>query len=138
MSELHFQPIKERGQEIINAILEVPEFASCGRKEVLPIRLACEEVVVNIISYAYPDDVSGYIDVDVEKTDNRIVICFRDGGRPFNPLEQESPDTNLSWDQREIGGLGIFLVVSKMDEVRYVYEDHQNVLTIEKEMNPQQ
>ena len=138
MSELHFQPIKGRGREIINAILQVPEFASCSHKELLPIRLACEEVVVNIISYAYPYDQSGYIDVDVEKTGNRIVICFKDGGRPFNPLEQEPPDTNLSWEQREIGGLGIFLVVNKMDEVRYAYEDHQNVLTIEKEINPQQ
>ena len=63
---------------------------------------------------------------------DKFVIRFKDGGKPFNPLEQKKPDTKLSWMQRRIGGLGIYLVTKKMDNVHYAYVDNQNVLTIEK------
>ena len=129
---MHFQPIKGRAKEILQAILQTPEVTSCSRKDMMVFRLVCEELVVNIASYAYPDDTEGYIDVKIEKTDHRIVFCFRDGGVPFNPLEHKMPDTSQSWEQRGIGGLGIFLVLKKMDEVSYAYVDNENVLTIYK------
>ena len=132
MSELRFQPIRGKAREILRAILQTPEVSSCAMKDVMLIRLACEELVMNITSYAYPEDVEGFLEVDVEKTDERIVIRFKDGGMPFNPLEHKKPDTKLPWKQRRIGGLGIFLVKKKMDDVRYAYEDNKNVLTIEK------
>ena len=131
-SELHFQPIRGKAREILKAILQTPEVSSCERKDLFVIRLACEELVMNITSYAYPEDVDGFLDVDIEKTDDRIVISFKDGGVPFNPLEQEKPDTKLSWEQRNIGGLGIFLVIEETDAVRYAYEDNKNILTVEK------
>ena len=132
MSELRFQPIRGKAREILRAILQTPEVSSCAMKDVMLIRLACEELVMNITSYAYPEDVEGFLEVDVEKTDERIVIRFKDGGMPFNPLEHKKPDTKLPWKLRRIGGLGIFLVNKKMDDVRYAYEDNMNVLTIEK------
>lgn len=132
MSELRFQPIRGKAREILRAILQTPEVSSCAMKDVMLIRLACEELVMNITSYAYPEDVEGFLEVDVEKTDERIVIRFKDGGMPFNPLEHKKPDTKLPWKLRRIGGLGIFLVKKKMDDVRYAYEDNKNVLTIEK------
>ena len=89
---------------------------------------------MNITSYAYPDDVEGSLDVELEKTDHHISLCFKDGGVPFNPLEQKSPDTKLSWKQRHIGGLGIYLVIKKMDAVRYAYENNKNILTIQKQL----
>ncbi len=131
MSELHFQPVKGRAQEILMAILQTPEVTSCGRKDVMLLRLACEEIVMNVTSYAYPEETDGFLDITIQKAD-RISIRFEDGGVPFNPLEHEDPDTTLSWDERPIGGLGIFLICSTMDDVRYAYEDHKNVLTIEK------
>ena len=131
MSKLHFQPIKGQAREILTAILKSPEVASCNLKETLALRLACEEIVMNVTSYAYPEGVDGFLDVTIQKTD-RIVIHFEDGGMPFNPLEQKTPNTKLSWKKRRIGGLGIFLLRRKMDDVRYVYENHKNVLTIEK------
>ena len=93
--------------------------------------MACEEIIMNVTSYAYPEDADGFLDVDIQKTD-RMTIRFEDGGVPFNPLEKEKPDTGLSWDKRRIGGLGIFLFRRKMDDVRYTYENGKNVLTIEK------
>jgi len=132
MSTFHFQPVKGQAREIITAILKSPEVAACHRKAALALRLACEEIVMNVTAYAYPEGKSeGFLDVDISKTD-RITIRFEDGGVPFNPLEQQKPDTGLSWKNRRIGGLGIFLVRRKVDDVRYVYENGKNVLTIEK------
>ena len=132
MSELHFQPIKGKAREILKAILQTPEIASCSKKDILDLRLACEEIVMNVTSYAYPDGSEGYLDVEIAKTEDRVVIRFKDGGKPFNPLEQKKPDTKLSWIQRSIGGLGIYLVTKTMDHVDYAYVDNQNVFTIEK------
>ena len=125
MSELHFQPIKGKAREILKAILQTPEVSSCSLKDGFVLRLACEEIVMNVTSYAYPGDVEGFIDIEIEKTDHRIVIRF-------NPLERPKPNTKLHWKKRRIGGLGIFLVIKKMDAVRYVYENNNNILTIEK------
>jgi anti-sigma regulatory factor (Ser/Thr protein kinase) len=134
MSELYFKPIKGRVLEILKAIQNTPEMTSCSREVVMILRLACEEVVMNIASYAYPDDEEGFIEVEIDKKDDRIVIIFKDGGVPFNPKDHEMPDTKLPLEQRRIGGLGIFLVISKMDDVRYAYVDNKNVLTIEKKL----
>ena len=134
MSELYFKPIKGRVHEILKTIRNTPEMTSCSREVVMILRLACEEVVMNIASYAYPDDEEGFIEVEIDKKDDRIVIIFKDGGVPFNPKDHEMPDTKLPLEQRRIGGLGIFLVISKMDDVRYAYVDNKNVLTIEKKL----
>ena len=131
MSRYHFQPIQGQGRTILDTVLASPEFADCTLKEKLTFRLVCEEIIMNIIFYAYPDDVEGFLDVDIQKTD-RIAISFKDAGVPFNPLERKKPDTTLPWKLRHIGGLGIFLVIKKMDDVRYTYTDNKNVLTIEK------
>lgn len=133
MSKLHFQPINGQAREILTAILKSPEVASCNQEEIQVLRLACEEIIMNVTSYAYPEGVDGFLDVDIQKTD-RMTIRFEDGGVPFNPLEQEKPDTGLSWDKRRIGGLGIFLLLRKMDDVCYAYVDNKNVLTIEKKI----
>lgn len=131
MSKFHFQPIKGQAHQILKAILKSPEVSSCHLKATLTLRLACEEIIMNVTSYAYPEGSEGFMDVEIQKSD-RIVIRFEDGGAPFNPLEQENPDTHLSWNKRRIGGLGIFLLRRKMDDVRYAYENGKNVLTIEK------
>ena len=131
MIKLHFQPIKGQARDILRAILKSPEVASCGQRVILMLRLACEEIVMNVTTYAYPDGAEGFLDVDIQKTD-RITIRFEDGGVAFNPLEQKMPHTKLSWTKRRIGGLGIFLIRRKMDDVRYAYEDNKNVLIIEK------
>lgn len=132
MSELHFQPIKGKAREILKAILQTSEISSCSLKDGMLLRLVCEEIVMNVTSYAYPEGTVDYLNVEIEKKNSRVIIRFEDGGVPFNPLEQKKPDTTLSWKLRRIGGLGIFLVIKKMDDARYAYVDNKNVLTIEK------
>ena len=131
MSELHFQPVKGRAQEILKAILQTPEVTSCGRKDAMLLRLACEEIVMNVTSYAYPEETDGFLDITIQKAD-RISIRFEDGGVPFNPLEQSEPDITLSAENREVGGLGIFLCKKLMDSINYRYENGNNVLTMTK------
>lgn len=109
-----------------------------GDKEV-PLRIttqvdvALDEILSNICNYAYTgvrgDMSMGYAFVDDPAA---LVLRFTDRGVEYNPLEKADPDITLSFDEREIGGLGIFLVKNTMDEVTYKYEDGCNILTLYK------
>ena len=72
--------------------------------------------------------------VDVSEEPIQVKITFIDHGKPYDPLAKEDPDVTLSADQREIGGLGIFLVKNTMDDVAYEYKDGKNILTIRKNL----
>jgi len=131
MRQLHFQPIAGKALDILDTILHTPEVASC--KEVFgDVRMVCEELVVNVVDYAYPDRTDGYLDVEIEKDEHVIAIRLKDGGVAFNPLEVETPDITKPMEERQIGGLGIFIMLKKMDAVNYERTDNENVLTIKK------
>jgi len=134
MKKLHFQPVKGKGPEITEAIIAEEEITSC-KKEFFALHLVIEELAVNIADYAYPDGGDGYLDVLIDKTPETITITFKDGGTPFNPLERKMPDVDLPLEERGIGGLGIFLTVKQMDEVKYDYCNNENVLTIMKKIS---
>ena len=134
MKLLHFQPITGKALDILDAILHTSEVASY-KKEFGALRLVCEELVVNVVDYAYPENTEGYLDIEIVREDDLIVIRFKDGGTPFNPLKKEMPDISLPLEERRIGGLGIFLTIKKMDEVSYDYVNNENVLTIKKKIS---
>ncbi|MGN0736796.1 ATP-binding protein [Treponema porcinum] len=108
----------------------------CPAQLLFQIDLAVEEIYVNIAHYAYsPDKGTVQIDCSVEKTLDapaKLTVSFTDSGKAFNPLEKPDPDITASVEEREIGGLGIFLTKKYMDTVSYVRKDNQNVLTITK------
>lgn len=131
MKSLRFQPIAGQTERIIEAILRTEEVSTCT-KEMFAIHLVCEEIVVNIVNYAYPDSNNGYLIVELMNDGKILSIVFRDGGIPFNPLEKGAPDISLPLEEREIGGLGIFLTQQMMDVVSYDYLNNENVLTINK------
>lgn len=97
------------------------------------VLISVEEIYVNIAHYAYGGK-EGEATVQMEVTQNPRIcrVVFRDRGIPYNPLEKEDPDISLSAGEREIGGLGIFMVKQCMDKITYRYEDGCNILTIEK------
>ena len=103
----------------------------CSFKTRSQIEIAVEEIFINIARYAYPDG-KGKVEIILNKNNDRFEMTFRDSGIPYNPLEKPDPDTTLSAAQRQIGGLGIFLVKKIMDDVTYEYRDGHNVLTITK------
>ncbi|MBP5156266.1 MAG: SpoIIE family protein phosphatase [Treponema sp.] len=109
----------------------------CSAELLNKLDLAVEEIYINIAHYAYtPGRGTAEISCRLEPGNGgaapRITICFRDRGKPFNPLAREDPDITLSAEERDIGGLGIFLTKKFMDSVSYEYADGQNVLTMSK------
>jgi serine/threonine-protein kinase RsbW len=99
--------------------------------DMLHIELAMEECIVNIINYAFPGG-QGEITIECSPVTRGIEISVSDNGTAFNPLEKEDPDINLPVDEREVGGLGIFLVKNLMDDVFYSRVNDRNVLVMTK------
>ena len=129
MTSLHFQPIKGKAPEIIDAILGTGEVAGVESENKF-INMVVEEIVVNVVSYAYPDNPDGYLDVVTTHNKNLITFRFSDGGIPFNPLQREPPDITLPLEQWEIGGLGIMMVIKKAEAINYEYTNGENILTV--------
>ena len=107
------------------------EARGCPMSAQMQIELAVEEIFVNIANYAYGDSI-GKAKISIENNNREITIVFTDSGTPYNPLEKEDPDITLSAEERQIGGLGIFLTKKNMDSVSYEYKDNQNVFTMKK------
>lgn len=98
------------------------------------VLLASEEIIVNIIDYAYPLG-NGTILISIYNTKNSIRVTFCDSGNPFNPLAAPETDINLPIDERGIGGYGILMVKKFMDSVQYEYKNGKNCLTIIKQIH---
>jgi sigma-B regulation protein RsbU (phosphoserine phosphatase) len=96
--------------------------------EVFQLNLALEEAVVNVMNYAYQD--SGLIDLSATAADSEIIFVLEDSGKAFDPTKVDDPDITLSAEDRDIGGLGIFLVQQLMSSVTYSRENGKNVLTM--------
>lgn len=106
----------------------------CPVKVQLQIDIAIDEIITNIASYAYgPEGGDFTVRLHVQEDPRLIKLCFIDSGIPFDPLQNADPDTSLSAEDRQIGGLGIYLVKKTMDEVRYEYSGSQNMLTLIKQ-----
>lgn len=131
MDKLKIKGTKEKLNEVISFVDSQLEAADCPMKAQMKIDIAVEEIFINIASYAYGDDIGdAEIIVDVNSVDSKATITFIDSGIPYNPLEKDDPDTTLSAEDRDIGGLGIFIVKKSMDTVEYRNEDGRNILTI--------
>ena len=96
------------------------------------INLVIEEAVSNIIFYAFTDKEKHEIKISISLNINILIIKITDYGIPFNPILQQEPDITLPLEERPVGGLGIFLITQIMDEVSYVRQKNQNILTLNK------
>lgn len=100
------------------------------------ILIAAEEIYVNIAQYAYGgEEGEAIVQMEVSQDPKVCRMVFRDKGIPYNPLEKEDPDITLSAEERDIGGLGIYMVKQYMDRVEYQYENGFNILLIEKKLD---
>lgn len=107
----------------------------CSSKCLMDISVAVEEIFVNIANYSYvPEKGMATVNAELNKERNLLSISFSDSGKPFNPLEKADPDITLSAEERNIGGLGIFMTKQMMDEVMYEYKDGLNILTMRKKL----
>lgn len=130
MKELIVDATAENLDTVLDFVSQELEANDCSMKLQTQIAIAVEEIFVNIAHYAYNPLVGGAV-IRVA-VDNEVVIEFEDKGAPYNPLEKEDPDITTGVDEREIGGLGIFMVKKIMDTVEYRHDDNKNVLVIRK------
>ena len=101
----------------------------------MEIRLLCEEVLMNIISYAYEedeDDGEMLIGYEFDSENNCVILKMCDYGIQFNPIEEKDPDLTCDIMERDIGGLGVFLIKKISDFIDYERKKGMNILTIKK------
>ena len=112
------------------------EKVNCPARQQMQFRLAIDEIVSNVANYAYkPGTGNVTVQFDYDESAGDVLLTFTDEGVPFDPLQKAEPDVTLSAKEREIGGLGIFLVRKTMDEVSYAREDGKNILRIRKKIS---
>ena len=116
--------------EFIEAFLEKVDHSM---KAMMQINIAIDEIFTNIASYAYSFGI-GKVKLKVKMSDDpyAVVITFIDNGIPYDPLAKEDPDVTLSAEDRQIGGLGIFMAKKLMDEITYEHRDGKNILVMKK------
>lgn len=118
---------------VTDFVNEEMEKLGCGMKTIVQMNVAIDEMYSNIAKFAYKDS-DGPVTVKVSETDEPRSVCvtFIDEGMPYNPLTKDDPNVHLSAEEREIGGLGIYMVKKTMDDMQYRYENECNILTLVK------
>lgn len=135
MMELNIEAKIENLDAVIAFVEEQLEKYDCPMKVTMQIDVAVEEIFVNIAHYAYnPEIGEATVRVEVKEDPLSVEITFLDHGTPYDPLAGEDPDVTLSAEDRQIGGLGIYMVKKSMDNVSYKYENGHNILTIIKQI----
>ncbi|MBO4509830.1 MAG: ATP-binding protein [Lachnospiraceae bacterium] len=133
MKELKLEAKTENLQDVLDFIDGALESVDCPMKIQMQIDVAVEEMYVNVAHYAYaPETGEVTITIDVESTPGKAVITLTDRGVPFDPTAKEDPDVTLSAAERQIGGLGIYMVKKSMDSLEYAYENDSNIVTLTK------
>lgn len=130
MSEITLTATTENIGAVTAFVDEELEKVDCPIKAQMQIDVAIDELFSNIALYAYEN--GGDATVIFDYADGVVSLTFTDSGKPYDPTKKDDPDTTLSAEEREIGGLGIFLVKKTMDSIDYRYEDGKNILTIKK------
>ena len=139
--ESHFSLVMRNDIQQIPTLAEWIEMIGLPQELNMPINLALEEAVSNVMLYAYPGK-SGQVLVECDKkvrgerleAKGQIIFTITDSGVPFDPTQQKEPDVTQNLDERPIGGLGIFLVRQIMDDIRYERKDNKNILTLTKQI----
>ena len=121
--------------DVLGFVEQTLEKYECSMKIQTAVCVAIEEVFVNVAHYAYgggEGDMTLGISFDEESRE--ITFRMADKGTPFDPLQKPDPDITLSAEEREIGGLGIFITKKTMDTVTYAHENGENILTMIKKI----
>jgi serine/threonine-protein kinase RsbW len=99
---------------------------------IMPLNLVIEEAFTNIVNYAYDDQEQHTIGICLSGNKQELVITLTDDGMPYDPTQKSDPDIELPAQQRQVGGLGIFLIRKIMDKVEYERKDNKNIFILTK------
>ena len=130
MKQINIEPSLDKISEATEFIESILSEANVSMKVVAQMNVAVDEIFSNIAHYSEATNVT----LGCLLTEGQVVLQFCDNGHPYDPTAKEDPDTTLAADEREIGGLGIFMVKKTMDEVTYEYKDGLNILTLVKKI----
>lgn len=128
--ELVIDAKTEKLDDVLDFIDGFLEEHGCPMKAMNQINIAAEEIFVNIAHYSGSEKAR----ITITESDGLVSITFADTGTPYDPLAKPDPDVTLSAEERDIGGLGIFLTKKIMDWVSYEHKDGYNILTMRKVM----
>ena len=121
--------------DILGFVEETLEGYGCSMKIQMAVCVAIEEVFVNVAHYAYGDTEGDLtLGIGFDETARTVTFRMADKGIPFDPLKKPDPDITLSAEDREIGGLGIFITKKTMDALTYSYVNGENILTMIKKI----
>ena len=135
MAEITVKATVANLEQVLALVDTELEKIDCPMKAQMQIDIAVEELYVNIANYAYaPGEGDAIVRVETSQEPRAITITFLDRGVPYDPLAKPDPDVTLSAEERQIGGLGIYMAKKTMDDMRYEYRDGQNILTIVKNL----
>ena len=132
MPKITFPAKFEYLDEIREFVARVAKQGGFSDKEVYSLQLASDEAASNIIEHAYQDIVDGVIDLTCDMQADTIIITMRDDGTSFNPSNAKQPNLKADLSERQIGGLGVYLMRKLMDEVSYETKGKSNTLTMIK------
>jgi anti-sigma regulatory factor (Ser/Thr protein kinase) len=133
MKELKLEASIDNIAPVTDWVNEILEQSDCPVKIQLQIDVAIDEIVTNIASYAYGAEGGDFsVQAEIRNEPRQLELRFIDSGIPFDPLQKADPDTSLSAEERQIGGLGIYLVRSIMDQVTYSRKEGKNILSMTK------
>ena len=135
MTNKTFKASTDALSDVLGFVDEMLDKYDCPMKIQTAVCVAIEEVFVNVARYAYGDgegDVK--FGIGYNEADRTVTFRMADKGVPFDPLKKPDPDITLSAEDREIGGLGIFITKKTMNSVEYAYEDGENILTMTKKI----
>lgn len=127
--------VKKETEKAIDTITELLFLNHVDYSTINKVSIALEEVLINIVSYAYED--TGNIDIIYELTTEpkkELSVTIIDEGKEFDPLKKEDPNITDLYEERKIGGLGIFMTKQIMDEVSYLRKDNKNILHLRKNL----
>jgi serine/threonine-protein kinase RsbW len=125
-----FYATYESLDEIREFVGGVASQSGFNEKEIYSLQLASDEAASNIIKHAYECDARGIIQVSCEMEEDKIVIAMRDEGKPFNPARAKRANLKLPLSERQVGGLGIYLIHKLMDDVHYVSSSREGNLLV--------
>ena len=135
MKELNLPAAVHNITQVTQFVNEELKRLRCPDKARRQIDIAIDELFGNIARYAYNPEVGdATVSIEVHDDPLSVEITFTDNGKAYDPLAKADPDVSLSAEEREIGGLGIYMVKKSMDSVIYEYRDGKNILKIRKHM----
>lgn len=130
MKKVNLVPTLDKLPEAVAFFEDTLSGADVPMKVIARVNVAVDEIFSNIARYSGATSVT----LGCALADGRVTLRFSDNGRPYDPTGKPDPDTTLSAEERDIGGLGIFMVKKTMDDVSYEYTDGLNILTLVKEL----